>query len=117
MIANGLNASGLRLLELHWSAGLSIVQGHDRQVSPLVARRARRRINDLANWPHRIDYRPTGRIHQAKSSHPITPSQQCVAVDGIHPYSGFRAIQKIATIHASSSASGHLSREECNEQA
>jgi hypothetical protein len=25
-----------------------------------------------------------------------------LAVDGIHPYSGFRAIQKIATIHASS---------------
>jgi hypothetical protein len=24
-----------------------------------------------------------------------------LAVDGIHPYSGFRAIQKIATIHAS----------------
>jgi hypothetical protein len=25
-----------------------------------------------------------------------------LAVDSIHPYSGFRAIQKIATIHASS---------------
>ena len=69
----------------------------------VAARRARTAAGEGIRTPNlsRYDAASGGEGRAAMRRRDLGVRWQ-LAVDGIHPYSGFRTIQKIATIHASS---------------